>query len=137
MLKLSTLFLITLSLIIFLPKVCFAVPQNSTEVDVFKQLEAAGESKGAGFDGANDPRNIVVSIIKIALGFLGTLFLVLIIYAGFLWMTAGGEEEKAGKAKKLIFNGVIGLAIILAAYSITWLAIRLALGVQDVPYAGW
>ena len=33
-------------------------------------------------------------------------------------MTAGGNEEKVGEAKKLLMQGVIGLAIVLAAYSI-------------------
>ena len=33
-------------------------------------------------------------------GIFGDYFLGLIIYGGFLWMTAGGNEENAGKAKK-------------------------------------
>jgi TRAP-type C4-dicarboxylate transport system permease small subunit len=58
-------------------------------------------------------------IIKIILGLLGTIFLVLTVYAGFLWMTAAGNDEQISKAKKLLYDGAIGLAVMLAAYSIT------------------
>jgi hypothetical protein len=65
-----------------------------------------------------DVREIVASIINVSLGMLGTIALVVIIYAGFLWMTAGGESGKIDEAKNMMKAGVIGLAIILAAYSI-------------------
>lgn len=65
-----------------------------------------------------DPRIIVADIIKIVLGFLGVLAVVLILYAGFKWMTSGGNEEKVGGAKKILVAGVIGLALILSAYLI-------------------
>ena len=59
-------------------------------------------------------------VIKIAIGLIGTIFLVLTVYAGFLWMTAAGEEEKVTKALGIIKTSVIGLAVVLAAYSITY-----------------
>lgn len=67
---------------------------------------------------ATDPRLIVAYIIRAAMGLLGILTLVIIVYGGFLWMTAGGNEEQTTKAKSWIFSGVIGLIIILASYSI-------------------
>lgn len=67
---------------------------------------------------ATDIRVIVANIIKAALGLLGIIAVVIIMYAGFLWMTAGGNEEQIGKAKSILINGVIGLAIILSAYAI-------------------
>lgn len=69
--------------------------------------------------GEDDVRFTVSRIISAALGLLGTIALVLIIYAGFKWMTAGGNEEEATDAKKILYAAVIGLAIILTAYSIT------------------
>ena len=65
-----------------------------------------------------DPRTIAGRIINIALGFLGAIALGLVLYAGFLWMTSGGEEEKITKAKQYLKNGVIGLTIILASWAI-------------------
>ncbi len=66
-----------------------------------------------------DPRVIVGRIIQIALSFLGVIALGLIVYAGFLWMTSGGEEEKVGKAKQILKNAVIGLVIIISSWAIT------------------
>ena len=88
--------------------------------DVNKQLQAAAGSQGANFAQPVDPRILVANIIKIALEVLGTIFFVLTIYAGFLWMTAGGNEENIEKAKKVLTASVIGLVIILCAYSITY-----------------
>ena len=59
-------------------------------------------------------------IIKIILGLLGTIFLVLTVYAGFLWMTAAGNDEQTAKALGILKTAVIGLLIILASYSITY-----------------
>lgn len=66
-----------------------------------------------------DIRLIIADIINIFLGFLGILAVVLILYAGFKWMTAGGNEENAAAAKKIMTAAVIGLLIILSALAIT------------------
>ncbi|MBI4135324.1 DUF4215 domain-containing protein [Candidatus Uhrbacteria bacterium] len=66
-----------------------------------------------------DPRTIVANIIRIALGFLGVVALALILYGGFMYMTAAGNEERIEKARKILVNAVIGLAIILSAFAIT------------------
>ncbi len=66
-----------------------------------------------------DPRVIAARIINVALGLLGIIFLGLVIYAGFLWMTSGGNSENTEKAKTLLRNAVIGLIIILSSWAIT------------------
>ncbi|MCX6779632.1 MAG: hypothetical protein NT034_00410, partial [Candidatus Magasanikbacteria bacterium] len=68
--------------------------------------------------GHADIRIIIANIIKSALGLLGILAVSLMLYAGYEWMTSGGNEEQIGTAKKILLNAVIGLAIILSAYSI-------------------
>jgi len=68
-----------------------------------------------------DVRITVFHIIRLFLGFLGMIFIVLVVYAGWLWMTAGGNEERVTQAKDLIKNATIGLVVILLAYSITLL----------------
>lgn len=65
-----------------------------------------------------DVRVVIMRIIRAALGLLGIVAVGLILYAGFLWMTAGGNEDQVGTAKKILINSVIGLAIILSSYSI-------------------
>ena len=64
------------------------------------------------------------TIINVFLGFLGVIAIGLILYAGFLWMTAQGNEEKIGKAKRILSGAVIGLVIIFAAFSIAAFVIR-------------
>lgn len=68
--------------------------------------------------GTDDPRIIAASVIRVALGFLGVIALGLIIYAGFLWMTSAGNEQKIEQAKKILKNALIGLIIILASFGI-------------------
>jgi hypothetical protein len=84
---------------------------------------------------STDIRLIVANIIRIALGLLGIVVLVLIIYAGFLWMTAAGNEEQIEKAKKILKNAVIGLAIILSAYAIVFFVMRM-LGIGTGELSG-
>lgn len=61
----------------------------------------------------------VTSIINVALGLLGLVAVVIVLIGGFQWMTAGGNDEKVQGARKMIFSGIIGLAIILSAFAIT------------------
>lgn len=68
--------------------------------------------------GTSDIRVTIARIIRVAMGLLGIVAVVIILIGGFTWMTAGGNEEKVGEAKKWIFAGIIGLAIILSAYAI-------------------
>ncbi len=65
-----------------------------------------------------DARAVVVNIINLALTFLGLIAVILILWGGFKWMTAGGNDESVEAAKKIIIAAVIGLAIILSAYAI-------------------
>jgi len=58
--------------------------------------------------------------------------LIIIVYGGFTWMTAGGNEEQINKSKKLLINAAIGLAIIILAYSITYF-VTAALTYSTVP----
>lgn len=58
-------------------------------------------------------------IIGIVLSFVGVLFLIMMIYAGIMWMTAQGNDQQVTKAKELLINSVIGIVIIFAAYAIT------------------
>jgi hypothetical protein len=72
----------------------------------------------AGGSEARDPRLVVVDIIKLILGFLGIIATVIILFAGFKWMTSGGNEENVTSAKKMLIAGLIGLVIILCSYAI-------------------
>lgn len=72
----------------------------------------------AGLSGGDSLLEIIGNIISIFLGLVGVIFLVLVIYAGFLWMTSQGDEEKIKTAQQILRNATIGLVITLAAYGI-------------------
>jgi len=77
-----------------------------------------GVAKQGGYD--TSLSQTVGNYIKIALSLVGTIFIALTVYAGFLWMTASGEDEKVTKAKDILQAAVIGLIITVSAYSITY-----------------
>ncbi|MFA6306518.1 MAG: hypothetical protein WCV70_01335 [Patescibacteria group bacterium] len=97
--------------------------------DAYNSLKKVGEEGGTAPYAAADQyklAEIVGIVIQAFLGLLGVIFLVLIIYAGFNWMTAQGEEEKVNKAKDTLQRAVIGLIITIAAYAIsTWVLVKL------------
>ncbi|MFA6525841.1 MAG: hypothetical protein WCT26_00295 [Candidatus Buchananbacteria bacterium] len=62
--------------------------------------------------------DLIKGIIQVILGFLGVIAVLIILWGGFIWMTAVGEPDKVDKAKKMIYSGIIGLIIIFASYAI-------------------
>jgi len=62
---------------------------------------------------------IVGKALSILTIFLGIVFLGLMIYAGYLWMMARGNEQDIEKAKNIIIYAVIGLVVVLSSYAIT------------------
>ncbi|PLX26576.1 hypothetical protein C0581_04050 [Candidatus Parcubacteria bacterium] len=82
-----------------------------------------------------DPRIIITSIINVTLGLLRIIATVLILYAGFRWMTSGGNQESVDTAKKTLFAAVVGLVIILSAYAISnYVLTNLYKATKGVPY---
>lgn len=68
---------------------------------------------------SSDLGTSIGTIISAALSLVGTIFLILTVYAGILWMTASGNEDKVSKSKDILMAAIIGLAITMAAYAIT------------------
>ncbi|MEI8360562.1 MAG: pilin [bacterium] len=62
----------------------------------------------------------IASLIKIFLGMLGVIFVVLIMSAGYQWFMAGGDAKKIEEARDKITRAVVGLVIVISAYSITY-----------------
>lgn len=72
----------------------------------------------AGLSSGGDPVTFVGNILGAVLGFTGVIFLVLMIYGGFMWMTAGGNENRITAAKKTIVAAVVGIVIVFASFYI-------------------
>lgn len=107
----------------------FVAPTLATEADPTLGLydltdEGIGEltdgvATDSGVDlGTTKLESTIASLINTFIGLLGIVAVIIILIGGFQWMTAGGDDEKIGGAKKMIYAGVAGLAVILAAYAI-------------------
>ncbi len=68
--------------------------------------------------GTGDFRELALRIVNYFLTFLGFLSVLMVIYGGILYITAGGEEEKAKKGKTIIMYAAIGIIIVLLSFAI-------------------
>ena len=65
-----------------------------------------------------DLSTTISNIINAVLALVGVVALGVILYGGFRWMTAAGNEESVGEAKKIITAGVIGLIIVIIGWAV-------------------
>lgn len=99
----------------------FAVTASAQGLkDAGKILKGIGGENGEKIGVSSDLSNSIATVVKTILALVGTIFLVLTIYAGILWMTAAGNDEQVGKAVSMIKSTVIGLVIVMSAYAITY-----------------
>ncbi len=92
-----------------------------TEDAAAEVADAAGLSSRSIFD-------IIGTLINVVLGLLGIVFLGLVLYAGWLWMTAQGDPKQVDKAKQILINATVGIVITLSAYAITTFIVNLIQG---------
>ncbi len=78
-------------------------------------VESVGSQIGLG---DADLKTTVINILQLVLGLLALIAVIMVIIGGFTWLTAGGNEEKVDKAKKIISAAVIGLIIVLLAWAV-------------------
>lgn len=98
-----------------------ALAQNNTATNPF-QNSLQKTSLEMGYKPSNLLGNIS-TIISLILSLVGVIFLVLMIYGGINWMTAGGNEAQVKAAQNILSKAVIGLVIVLSAYAITYFII--------------
>lgn len=110
------LILLSLSFLFTLNTVCAQGLNMKNSQDMIN--ETATYAGVAGQE-ANVPL-LAAKIIQALIGLVGVAFVILFIYGGFLYMTSSGNEERIKKSKDLLKNAVIGLIIIMAAYSIAY-----------------
>ncbi len=110
------------------PFVAGAAP-NEGLISAQANINAIGTAIGS--DSEADLPLVVGNLINVLLSVLGIIFVVLVVYAGFLYLTAQGDEKKVTKAKDILARAVIGLVIIIAAYSISNFVIGQLVGVAS------
>lgn len=104
--------LICLVVLLILPYFVFAAsPLN--------KLKSVGSTGGYDTSG-NETQfaGILGTVVGVFLSLLGIIFVILTVYAGYRWMTAGGNEEKVTKAKETLWRSIIGLIIVVGSYAI-------------------
>jgi hypothetical protein len=116
---LASLFL----LLFVVPALFISLPTKKVLADqVLVEGQTGFEEVGSVFGGERakqDPRSLIANIISIVLGFLAVIFLGLTVFAGFQYMTSGGNTEKTSKAIALLQNAIIGLVIVFMAWALT------------------
>ncbi len=85
--------------------------------------QTLGDDFGTGYlnSGAlpsDDIRVVIINFVRVALGVLGVIFFAIVVYGGFLWMTARGNEQQLDKARKIIINAVAGLVVIFMSFAL-------------------
>lgn len=84
----------------------------------------AGLSQSAGKAGISttqtDLPTIIGRFVNYMFSIVGIIFMTVTLVGGYLWMTAGGNEEKIGKAKGFIVNGINGMIVIFLSYALVY-----------------
>ncbi len=114
-------FIPCLLLVILLVNLFYVFNCNAgTTSEIFGQMNRTGVKAWGVAPGSTGLSVIIQYVVSAFLGLLGIIFLILIIYAGYNWMTAQGDEEKVTLAKNTLTRAIIGLTIIILAYAITY-----------------
>jgi hypothetical protein len=83
----------------------------------------------ADFSKATDGKSAIVTLannaISLILLIIGIVAVFYLIFAGFQYLTAGGDADKVKKARAGIVNAVIGIVIILSAFLIVRFAVSI------------
>ncbi|MBI3619655.1 hypothetical protein HY214_00715 [Candidatus Roizmanbacteria bacterium] len=84
---------------------------------------------GAKFDSVG---KIVNLLLPLAMTGFSLVFLAMLLWGAFMWLTASGNPENVKKAQKNITFAVFGLIVIISAYLIVKL-LALVLNISNLP----
>lgn len=119
---LISLFFLTISFVLVTAQVYGADTVATGPRSIVDNLKTAGDA--AQYDTSKnqvtDYADLVGQVIGAFFAILGIIFLGFIIYGGWMWMSARGEEQRVTEAKAIMRNAVIGVIILVGAYAITF-----------------
>lgn len=110
--------LLILTSVLVLPFFVFAQSATTDSDSMLGRLETVAGGGGYNTGETGGLMIVVGTIIQAALGLLGAIFIILVVIAGYGWMTAAGNEEKIKKAVTKIKQAIIGLVITLSSWAI-------------------
>ena len=115
-------FVICLIILLVIPYFVFADPFDTTleaTNPTLKKLKSVGDAGGYQANVSETTfAETLGKIVNAALSLLGVIFVILIVLAGYNWMTAAGDEAKVTKAKESIRRAIIGFIIVASAFAI-------------------
>jgi len=128
MLKFFSITIITILFTLGFFSFCFAKPNIGEGTGI------VGNTAGYDVKNVNEKTlsATVGKVIEAVLAMIGTIFFALTVYAGLLWMTARGKDEQVEKATKIFQTSVIGLVIVVGAYSITHYVLKAVFAVSAI-----
>ncbi len=100
----------------------------SSPMTVDQQIDLIAINTGLPTD---EPDSIIEKIIKFLLSFIGGLSVLIIVIAGFVYVTSAGDENKTEEAKKWIIYAIVGLIVSLLA----WVIVNTTVWAQYNPTA--
>lgn len=94
--------------------------------DVNKKLDPFASQSGIKNENNADitVSQYIGKIVTAVLSFVGVIFFVLVLWGGFLWMTAHGKSDQVDQATTIIIQATVGIAVIMCAYVITLLVVQ-------------
>ena len=96
------------------------VPKSGAVIDsatdLLDQAAESGQAIGKGVAKPPTTAQIIGKIVVVGLQIVGLVFFILIVYGGIVWLTAGGNKERADKAVSTLRQATLGLLVIIFAY---------------------
>jgi hypothetical protein len=111
--KILTIIIVFVQVFVLFPMSAKAVETGLSGANI-----ALTASVPTGLSTASSLQTLIGRGINVVLGILGIVFLLLMIYSGFLYLTSQGDSKAVTKAKDIWKTSVFGLVIIIAAYAI-------------------
>ena len=104
--------------VLFIGNICLAA---FLQTDVNKKIDIQASQVGdiGGYEKSSNVYGLAQTVINAFLSLIGVILLAYLLYAGYKWMTAHGEEKKVDQAKETIQRAITGLIIVIAAYAIS------------------
>jgi len=95
---------------------------DTTKTDTEAGVEEIKEAlEGSGVTGTENIGDLILKYVNFSLPFLALAAFLGFVYAGFLYVTAYGNDEQLQKSKKVLIYSVAGLIVVILSYSIVQL----------------
>lgn len=127
--KVYSIFLTIVLAISFLPFLTIAADNTFCDPDNYVYENGLcipkNEYSSSSLANSSSVMDLVTKVLKLLLSFAGIVVVIMIVYGGYLYMTAGGNDEQAEKGKGVLINSSIGLVVVLLAYTIVNIIVNL------------